>query len=91
MRCVSRRGDLERFRDRHGRALIVLGDEAAMDMAGPDPDFEHHRRVGRFRQFEAVLYRLDDASRLGLGSSSQICDFIAKEWLRSCMMEEPSP
>ena len=29
--------------------------------------------------------------RLGLGSSSQICDFIAKAWLRSCMMEEPSP
>ena len=29
--------------------------------------------------------------RLGRGSSSQICDFIAKAWLRSCMMEEPSP
>ena len=31
------------------------------------------------------------AGRLGLGSSSQICDFIAKAWLRSCMMLEPSP
>ena len=29
--------------------------------------------------------------RLGRGSSSQICDFIAKAWLRSCMIEEPSP
>ena len=29
--------------------------------------------------------------RLGRGSSSQICDFMAKAWLRSCMMELPSP
>ena len=29
--------------------------------------------------------------RLGRGSSSQIWLFIAKAWLRSCMMEEPSP
>jgi hypothetical protein len=29
--------------------------------------------------------------RLGRGSSSHICDFIAKAWLRSCMIEEPSP
>ena len=29
--------------------------------------------------------------RLGRGSSSHICDFIAKAWLRSCMMLEPSP
>jgi hypothetical protein len=29
--------------------------------------------------------------RLGLGSSSHICDFIAKAWPRSCMIEEPSP
>src|ERR1700692_572010 len=29
--------------------------------------------------------------RFGRGSSSQICDFIAKAWLRSCMMEELSP
>jgi len=29
--------------------------------------------------------------RFGRGSSSQICDFIAKAWLRSCMIEEPSP
>ncbi|MNL83924.1 hypothetical protein D3C87_2117160 [compost metagenome] len=29
--------------------------------------------------------------RLGRGSSIQICDFIAKAWLRSCMIEEPSP
>ena len=30
-------------------------------------------------------------SRLGRGSSSQICDFIANAWERSCMIEEPSP
>jgi indolepyruvate ferredoxin oxidoreductase alpha subunit len=29
--------------------------------------------------------------RLGRGSSSQICDFMAKAWLRSCMIDEPSP
>jgi hypothetical protein len=29
--------------------------------------------------------------RLGRGSSSQICDFIANAWLRSCMIDEPSP
>ena len=29
--------------------------------------------------------------RFGRGSSSQTCDFIAKAWLRSCMIEEPSP
>lgn len=29
--------------------------------------------------------------RLGRGSSSHICDFIAKAWLRSCMIDEPSP
>ncbi len=31
------------------------------------------------------------AGRLGRGSSSQICDFMANAWLRSCMIEEPSP
>ena len=29
--------------------------------------------------------------RSGRGSASQIWDFIAKAWLRSCMMDEPSP
>ena len=29
--------------------------------------------------------------RFGRGSSSQICDFIANAWLRSCMIDEPSP
>ena len=29
--------------------------------------------------------------RLGRGSSTQTLDFIAMAWLRSCMMEEPSP
>jgi len=29
--------------------------------------------------------------RFGRGSSSQICDFIAKAWLRSWMIEAPSP
>src|SRR5580700_12096326 len=29
--------------------------------------------------------------RFGRGSSSQICDFMAKACERSCMMEEPSP
>ena len=32
-----------------------------------------------------------DSAGSGRGSSSQICDFIAKAWLRSCMIEEPSP
>ncbi len=29
--------------------------------------------------------------RFGRGSSSQICDFMAKAWLRSWMIEAPSP
>jgi hypothetical protein len=29
--------------------------------------------------------------KFGRGSTSQICEFIAKAWLRSCMIEEPSP
>ena len=29
--------------------------------------------------------------RSGRGSSSQICDFIAKAWVRSWMIEAPSP
>ncbi len=29
--------------------------------------------------------------RSGRGSSSHICDFIAKAWVRSCMMLAPSP
>ncbi len=29
--------------------------------------------------------------RFGRGSSSHICDFIAKACVRSCMIEEPSP
>ncbi len=37
----------------------------------------------------STLFTID--SRFGRGSSSQICDFIAKAWLRSCMIEEPSP
>ena len=31
------------------------------------------------------------ACTFGRGSSSHIWDFIAKEWERSCMIEEPSP
>ena len=29
--------------------------------------------------------------RFGRGSISHSCDFIAKAWVRSCMIEEPSP
>ena len=29
--------------------------------------------------------------RFGRGSSSQICDFIANAWVRSWMIEAPSP
>jgi hypothetical protein len=29
--------------------------------------------------------------RFGRGSSSQICDFMAKACVRSCMIDEPSP
>lgn len=31
------------------------------------------------------------AEMFGRGSSSHSCDFIANAWLRSCMIEEPSP
>ena len=40
---------------------------------------------------KARLTALTMLGRFGRGSSSQICDFMAKAWLRSCMMDEPSP
>ena len=36
-----------------------------MDMAGPDAHLQHHRRVGRLGQREAVLHRLNDGGQIG--------------------------
>ena len=38
-----------------------------------------------------IFTALTMLGKLGRGSSNQICDFMANAWLRSCMMEEPSP
>ena len=42
------------------RPHIILGDEAAIDVAGADAQLQHHRRVGGLRKLEALLDRLDD-------------------------------
>ena len=82
----------QRFAQREARLLVVLGDEAAVDVAGADAHFQHDRRVRRFGQFEAFLHRACTiVGRFGRGSSSQTCDFMAKGCERSCMIEEPSP
>jgi hypothetical protein len=36
------------------RAHVVARREAARQVAGPDPQLQHHRRVGGFRQLEAI-------------------------------------
>ena len=60
MRLVSRSGFSSAWRKVKGGALVVLGDEAAVHMAGADAHFQHDRRVRRLGQLEAVLDRLDD-------------------------------
>ncbi len=44
---------------------VVLGRERAGDVAGADAQFEHHRRVARFRQFEALLDDVHDVRQIG--------------------------
>ena len=41
------------------------------------------------REPTSTAFTID--GRFGRGSNSQICDFIANAWLRSCMIDEPSP
>ena len=54
----------QRFAQREARLLVVLGDEAAVDVTGADTDFEHHRRVRDFGKFEAVFNRPDDGRQV---------------------------
>ena len=51
---------LERVLERECRPHIVARGEAAIDVAGADAQLQHHRRVGRLRQLEALLHRVDD-------------------------------
>ncbi len=51
--------------DGKGRAAVVLGNEAAVHMAGADAQLQHHRRVRGFRQLEALLHGLHDARQIG--------------------------
>ena len=48
-------GVLDGVLQRVGRADVVGGDEAAVDVARADAQFEHHRRVRGLRQFEALF------------------------------------
>ncbi len=51
---------LQRVARGKGRAHVVLTDEAAVHVAGPNADLQHHRCIRRFRQIETVLDRLHD-------------------------------
>ena len=82
---------LQRILEGECRPHIVPGHEPAVDVAGADAQLQHHRRVRGLRQLEALLHRPHDRRQIRPRIQSQICDFIAKAWLRSCMIEEPSP
>ena len=71
MRPVSRLGLSSASRNVKGRALVVLGDETAVDVAGADAHLEHDRRIRHFRQFEAVSTASTIEGRLGAGPSAR--------------------
>ena len=48
-----------------GGAAIVLGGELAGDVAGADAQLQHHRRVARLRQLEALLDHAHDRRQVG--------------------------
>ncbi len=47
------------------RALVVFRGEFAGDVTGANPQLQHHRRVGRLRQFEALLDHAHDGRKVG--------------------------
>ena len=61
-RCGWCRGAASRARRASVNAglTVVAGDELAVHVAGADAQLQHHRRVARLRQREAVLHRGDD-------------------------------
>ena len=65
MRLTSRRGfSIASFSVKLGRLLGARG-EAAVHVAGADAQLEHHRRVRRLRQLEALLDHVDDRRQVG--------------------------
>ena len=48
----------------HARRLIVLGVEFAEHVAGPDAQFEDHRRVRRFGKLEPLFHHVDDRRQI---------------------------
>ena len=50
----------ERVHAREFGPHVVLGDEAAIDVAGADAKLQHHRGIGRLRKLEALLHHVDD-------------------------------
>ncbi len=81
MRLASRVGcSIASANEKVGRTLS-LADEAAVHVAGADAQLEHDRRVARLGEREAFLHGMRTMlGRFGRGSSSHICDFIAKAW-----------
>ena len=64
MRSTSRLRRGQRLVDGEGRAPVVLGDEAAVHVAGADAQLQHHRRVRGLGQLEAVFHRTHDARQV---------------------------
>ena len=61
-----------------GRSHIIPSNKLARHMTTADPHHIENRRVGFFRQLKALFHHVDDLGRLGLGSRSHICAFMAK-------------
>ncbi len=57
-------GLLQRVLDREGRATVVGGDELAVHVAGAHAQLQHHGRVARLGELEAVLHSLHDAGQV---------------------------
>ena len=91
MRPVSRRGDSS------ASATVIAGRLLSLAMNLPCTWQQRMRTsimTGVFDTSESSKpssTALTIDGRLGRGSSSQTWLFMAKAWLRSCMMEEPSP
>ena len=87
---VAFRG-FQRTLDGHLRAAIVAGFKCAEHMTGFDAQPEMTGVFDASDKAKASPTDFTIEGRFGRGSSNQIWLFIANAWLRSCMMEEPSP
>jgi hypothetical protein len=91
MRWVSRRGLAS------ASATVIGGRRLSLAVKDPVTWQQRMRTCSRTGVFEASESAKPCSTaatiegRFGRGSSSQTWLFIAKAWLRSCMIEEPSP